>query len=88
MTGFIFDADAIAPDHGGRRRLKAFIDDTRDYHQWYVARLKSNLVILGGLPPKFAVLGRNVQKRPNGWTARLRLKLEMEMAETGYRPQP
>jgi hypothetical protein len=81
VAGLIFDAG-----YSNRGKLIELIDDTRSYHEWFVSRLKANHAVLAGLPIKFDVLARDVQKRANGWTAQLRQRLLAAMRETEYWP--
>jgi hypothetical protein len=88
VEGFFFHPDDVVPAYSSRRRLRDIIYDTRDFHQWYVSRLKANHAALAGLPMKFDMLCRNVQKKPAAWTGPLRRALEITIKQTGYSPQP
>jgi hypothetical protein len=88
VVGFCFHPDEATPGYSNRRKLREIIYDTRDFHLWYVSRLKAHQAVLAGLPLKFEILCRDVQKRPGAWTASIRRTLGIRIKQTGYRPQP
>src|SRR5262249_58323872 len=77
VVGFFSHPDGVVPGHSNRRKLREIIYDTRDFHLWYVSRLKAQHAVLAGLPLKFEILCRDVQKKPGAWTASLRRTLEI-----------
>jgi hypothetical protein len=88
VTGFFFHPDEVVPAYSNRRKLREMIYDTRDFHLWYVSRLKAHQAVLAGLPLKFEILCRDVQKKPSAWTASIRRTLGIRIKQTGYRPRP